>query len=638
MPTVQDLQAEDDAYAKQVSGQQSTKASQEALQAGQDQQPSLLQKWGASISNVTGPMIDSALSQADAWGTAAKRVGQDVAAGGITAGVNMADAAHSFVQSAVANAGRTNSDRIADVTDPANAAREANYDAPPSSPIWDHAKAAVLDFRDAVAVKDPNMVDNLTQSVAQLAIPFTGFSRTLAGLHGFASMAAAGALTDSTALGPHDMRMADLVALGRTTEGRLGDALRTLAPDGGAVNAYINYLTDRGNESEAEGRFKNVLDGFGANLIATPLMHSAAMVLKQGTAGLRYLIDNGVGSSGGLAGNPATQVGAVGDLSARRPALQQGADPAESLYDDQVRRDADAAAANPSGKRPPLIQGGDPASSLYDAQVRQDMENAAPMAAPKNSSPEAVSSLESTPAVTSFSRVLRAQATEGNYASVSDVASTLAKHLPDDGAEGSFYKDVLQRVSSRLSAVEGTGSRSLFSVSANPNVKGSHINGQYATDGTDKVTLYPSAFENNTRLVHTFAHEAVHAAVFHDIESSPITRTALDDLRKQVAAPIDEHNTALTKALRDGSAKPDGTTNSIDFKPKPYGTTNVQEFVAEAESNPSFRKTMQDTRASDGRSVWENYKDTIAGMLGVGGVVAASPMFDKLLTKEKKGA
>lgn len=268
--------ADQEAFSQQYDAQQAA-----AKQAEQDKQqpPSFFEKWAAPVGRVTTEMIDGAVSAADSmYDTPGMRKARDVVAGGITGAVNIADAAKSAA------------DRLGAATDP----YEQKDPYPPTSPIWDHAKSAILDFRDAVVVQDPTLADNLTQGISQLAIPFAGYSRALAGLHGVANGVIANALTDATALGPHDGRLADIIALGRHTEGKLGEALRTLAPDGSAVNAYINFLTDRGNETEAEGRFKNVLDGFGANLIFTPLMHAAAVVLKQGTAALRYAANAGV--------------------------------------------------------------------------------------------------------------------------------------------------------------------------------------------------------------------------------------------------------------------------------------------------------------------------------------------------------
>lgn len=393
MPSVQDYAAEDAAYAKQATDDQNTKTAQQSLSGspeGQSAQPSFLEKWTAPIGRVTTQLIDSAVnaaettyspvngkSIADNVGATIDK-GRDVAAGAITGATNMADFVHSVLtskwQGPPADAPGT-PDQSSSLEGPPAPADPADK----AEPIWDHAKAHILDFRDAIALKDPTLSDRLVQSAAQLAIPFAGFSRTLSGVQTVAKLAAAGGLTDATALGPHDARFADLLALGRHTEGKLGDALRALAPDGSAVNAYINYLTDRGNESEAEGRFKNVLDGMGVNLIATPIIHGAASVLKQGMAGLRYMVDNGVTSSGGMV-PAAAQRGAVGDLQASgRPQLRQSTgDSADALYDEQVRQDMARAAADPNAPRPPLRPGEDPATTIFAEQARQDAANAAP--------------------------------------------------------------------------------------------------------------------------------------------------------------------------------------------------------------------------------------------------------------------
>lgn len=324
-PDMAAYSAADDAFAAQMQAQHAQEAQKE------NEQPAWYERFTAPIEHATTTAIDSAVSAADSlYNTQPMRKARDVAAGGMTGAVNMADAAHSFARAVVQNFGDPQATGdLAEVGDPAAQAREHAMDTDPnnapSSPIWDHAKNAILDFRDAVSVSDPTLTDNLTQGVAQLAIPFAGYSRALAGLHGVADVVASGALTDTTALDPHAMRTADLIRLGQHTEGKLGEVLRAMGPYG--LNAYISYLTDRGDETEAEGRWKNALDGLTANLIATPLLHAAGVVLKQGTAGLRYAVENGVGSTGDIVGikSPASQRGAVGDLrvAERRTATEQ---------------------------------------------------------------------------------------------------------------------------------------------------------------------------------------------------------------------------------------------------------------------------------------------------------------------------
>lgn len=259
------LAADDAAYNKQAMAQNKAQQNQD----GQAKQEPTLNTIGtADRGHVTSSAIDGIVNEVEQWGTAAKRVGQDAVAGTATAVKNTMD----FVSSQHPD----------DPNDPANA----------PTPLWDHAKSAVMDFRDSVAVKDPNIVDGLAQGAAQLVGPFMAYSKALSGLHGFANTVAAGAVTDVTALAPHDMRTADLIALGRQTDTKIGAVLRTLGPYG--LNAYVNFLSDRTNETEAEGRFKNALDGLGANLVVSPLIHAAGIVVKQGTAATRYLAENGV--------------------------------------------------------------------------------------------------------------------------------------------------------------------------------------------------------------------------------------------------------------------------------------------------------------------------------------------------------
>ncbi len=385
MPTLQEYQAQDDAYAKQVADQAAQKAQQEAFNGGQQPQQTFLQRWTAPVGRVTSQLLDSAVSAADRlYDTEPMRKARDVAAGAITGTTNIADAVMSHAAGGIAAAEHPGSDpeRAPSPDEPTN---QEVYKA--AEPIWEHAKEHIMDFRDAVAVQDPTIADSLTQGVAQLAIPFAGYSRALSGLHGVAQMVAAGALTDATALQPHDARMADLIALGRHTEGKLGNVLRTLAPDGSAVNAYINYLSDRTNESEAEGRFKNVLDGFGANLIAIPLIHGAATVLKQGYSGLRYVLDNGVTSSSGLV-PPSVQRGAVGDLTADAPAVTK-------------------TPAKPS------------------------------------------SSLEADPTLTSARTFLQAQVDAGHEGSLHAMVTSLGQHIDAGTPDGKFYQQLLSKIASK---------------------------------------------------------------------------------------------------------------------------------------------------------------------------------------------
>lgn len=154
--------------------------------------------------------------------------------------------------------------------------------------------AAVRAFRNHAAQGD-TMSDQLTQGTAQFAIPFMGFSKALGGFKAVskgvqvARAVGAEAATSATAFDPHAGRLADLYALGQHTEGKLADVLNTLAPDGSALNEYINYMSDRGNEGVAEGRFKNVVDNLVGSAAVAGLLKTGAKSFRVARALPEYL-------------------------------------------------------------------------------------------------------------------------------------------------------------------------------------------------------------------------------------------------------------------------------------------------------------------------------------------------------------
>jgi hypothetical protein len=75
-------------------------------------------------------------------------------------------------------------------------------------------------------------------------------------------------------------------------------------------------------------------------------------------------------NDGKLLSNDGRPVYSVGPP--KRPPLRQGYDPAAALLDEQVKRDADVAHANPNGKRPPLRQEYDPADAIRESQAKED--------------------------------------------------------------------------------------------------------------------------------------------------------------------------------------------------------------------------------------------------------------------------
>lgn len=145
----------------------------------------------------------------------------------------------------------------------------------------------VIDFRNGLTANNTTG-DEMTQAIAQYAIPAMGFTKLIGGLQGVNLLGTAGrvaaveAATASTILDPHSQRFADILALARETEGRMGAAMNTLAPDGSLLNSYINWMTDRTNESDFEGTVKNVIDNIGMAGLTAGLFTTGAKALKTG--------------------------------------------------------------------------------------------------------------------------------------------------------------------------------------------------------------------------------------------------------------------------------------------------------------------------------------------------------------------
>ena len=82
------MRTEQENWAQQYDAQQSAEKAQ-AEQAKQP--PSFLERWTAPVAHATASIVDRAVSEAEQWGTAARRVGQDVDVGLATAAVGAAD-------------------------------------------------------------------------------------------------------------------------------------------------------------------------------------------------------------------------------------------------------------------------------------------------------------------------------------------------------------------------------------------------------------------------------------------------------------------------------------------------------------------------------------------------------------------
>ena len=315
--TVQDAQADIASYQPP----EDKAAAPHPMAAPADAKPDPIQASMAPPPAKTTPtFLDSVLSTVDNYTSKlAEHVANDTAvrlirqgqAGFVKGVVNTADS--------VASAAKASGAGLAAAEDPAHA-EEALTGPDVFHPAYDHARQAALGLRDALAVKDPSIPEYLAEGAGQMMPSFLMFSRVLGSIGNAAELAGgakkavdlarfatADAATNATAVAPHDPRLSDTVALMAHSEGKFSDLLRQVAPDG--VLRYIDYLADHKNESEAEGRWKNVVDGWGAAAAITGVVHTAGGVFKQGWNALHYMADNNMGSMGDLM--PSNQEGKI---------------------------------------------------------------------------------------------------------------------------------------------------------------------------------------------------------------------------------------------------------------------------------------------------------------------------------------
>jgi len=167
------------------------------------------------------------------------------------------------------------------------------------TPLEPLIPAAVLDpvrrLRDWMAEGKTGVADEVTQGIAQFAIPYAGFAKafglasgagTAANVIGTAGADVASGMTVQT---PHDGRMADLLDLARHSHGKFADVLHTIAPDGSAINSYIDWMTAREGETGAEGRFKNVVDNLVSSAVPAGLIYAGAKTFR----GARHMLGFG---------------------------------------------------------------------------------------------------------------------------------------------------------------------------------------------------------------------------------------------------------------------------------------------------------------------------------------------------------
>jgi len=596
--------------------------------------PSFLDSVISNVDKYTSKLTENLKAHADNQNDAmntdpAERAIRAGASGAATAVANTAQAAEPYVKAIAGDLG---------------------FDIP--HPAYEHARQAVLNFRDAIALKDPSIPENLIKGAGQFIPSFMMFSRVLgsfgnaaalasggeaaAGLAAraaattgkVAQFAAADAATSATVNAPHDPRLSDAVSLMMHSEGQFGNLLREVAPDG--VQHYINYLADHENEGEAEGRWKNVVDGWGAGAALTGMLHTGGSVLKQGWNALHFMADNNMGSMGDLTPpTPGSQRGAVGDLTKPQ-------DTGAALQDAVL------------GKEPPFGKPnqGPSAETIPDAGL--ELAPSPKRAVSSGSFPSVMASdedlrngiVQNRNTVNTLRNVLQKfndrggaqvpggpleQQAYGHGAPLKPILQTLSSGISRNTPQGAFYGDIIDRLVAKDSGANVVASGTGYHTAGAQR-------GDFGTYHTDSHTLaiHQGALDaSNQSVLHTFVHEAVHSATIRAFADDKDAGAAVKGLLKEA--------TAAAKPAAD-----EGTVNALAALKDHdrYGLTNVNEFAAEAEANPRFRTALKMTQAADGSgSLWDKYKAVVGHILGVGSVAVGSKAFDKLLTKqESEGA
>lgn len=226
--------------------------------------------------------------------TFAMNLPKNVGIGGYKALVNTLDTVAEVAQNVGNPAGAAVTKAVA-----GEEAREQFF--PTLSEEYPELMGAVRNFTSEWERND-TLADDITQGVSQFTLPFMGWLKLLrgAGAATKASTVARAATAEGTTAGsafdPHDGRVADLLELGRESDTRFGELMRKVSPDGSLMNAYIDYMTDRENEGEAEGRFKNVVDALGSSAAVAGLIKGAGIAKKTGR---QILEDMGTGGGPG---------------------------------------------------------------------------------------------------------------------------------------------------------------------------------------------------------------------------------------------------------------------------------------------------------------------------------------------------
>jgi hypothetical protein len=205
--------------------------------------------------------------------------------------VGLYDAVRNTAQTAL-DIGQTQAEGTAAMT------ARPGEDAPEIPPV-DLAELAPDFVREADALRarldTGKPVDVFTQKAMQFALPFMATMKTM-GAASFAKGVVADAVTNYAVWDPH--------------EGRFADLLREFDPTGLTQNAVIDYIVSDPTDSDAEGRFKNALDGLLATGVIGATMAAGVGMVKGGATMLRNARDPAFWTAK-MPGGPATQRGMI---------------------------------------------------------------------------------------------------------------------------------------------------------------------------------------------------------------------------------------------------------------------------------------------------------------------------------------
>jgi len=162
-------------------------------------------------------------------------------------------------------------------------------------------------------------------------------------------------------------------------------------------------------------------------------------------------------------------------------------------------------------------------------------------------------------------------------------------------AEGDPYKTLIQRMRdvgvAKIMTMRATPEQ--MGRVAKPTTNGAFVNG---LSGEPKIMLNDSIMGDGFS-VKVFMHEMIHAMTSEALRTNNATALKLEALRKRVIKELE----------REGGK----------YAAQDYGFTNVDEFVAEAMTNPSFQRALAGVNVGKGETLWTKFVDIVANMLGV---------------------